>query len=188
MNAPPPGAVSAAPRHLLQQQPSGGLQRAEQDGGVDGVLALPHVLAHLDRTHRIEGLAGVGELTVVLQAHLHAVGEAALGDAFRDEITLLGREGHADRAHAVVLGGVQDQRAPPAPDVEQAHARPQVELAADEIQLGALGVHERLAGVGEVRRGVGHRVVEQQFVEVVRQVVMVGDRGPVASFRVQPAV
>ena len=47
-------------------------------------------------------------------------------------------------SHAVVLGGVQDQRAPAAADVEQPHARLQVELAADQVELGALRVGQRL--------------------------------------------
>ncbi len=102
-------------------------------------------------------------------------------------VALLGRQRDAGGVHAVVLGGVQDQRAPAAADIEQAHARLEIELAADQVELGPLRVGQRLVRAGEVRARVGHRLVEQQPVEVVGQVVVVRDRRAVAAAGVQPA-
>ena len=67
---------------------------------------------------------------------------------------------------------------------------PQVELAADQVQLVALGVGEavvRRRSLRPVPARVGHLRVEQELVELVGQVVVVGDRGPVAAAGVQPA-
>ena len=153
---------------------------------VGRVLLLADVLAHLDRADRVELRSLVRQFAVVLQAHLDPVGR---GPARRCGL----RRSRAARAdsvtpvalHAVVLGGVQDQRAPAAADVEQPHARLQVELAADQVELGGLRVVQRLVVVGEVRRRVRHVLVEQQLVEVVGQVVVVRDRGAVAVAGVQ---
>ena len=56
------------------------------------------------------------------------------------------RERDADAVHAVVLGGVDQQRAPAAADVEQALALGEPELAADQLELALLGGFERLVG------------------------------------------
>ena len=90
------------------------------------------------------------------------------------------RERDAERGDAVVLDGVPHHPAPAAADVEQAHARPEVELAADQVVLGRLrlleaGVRGRVAGAG-----VGHRRPEHHLVERVGHVVVVGDRLGVA--------
>jgi len=67
------------------------------------------------------------------------------------------------------------------------HAWSEAELATDQIQLRGLRIVQRLARVGEIGRRVSHVVVEQQPVEVVGQVVMMGDDGPIAAPGVQPA-
>jgi hypothetical protein len=98
---------------------------------------------------------------------------------------LFGGQGDTDRLHAVVLCGVQDQRPPAAADVEQPLPLLQAELAADYVQLRGLRVVQRLAVAAEKGRRVGHVLVQQQFVELVRQVVVVRDRRPVAPAGVQ---
>ena len=84
-----------------------------------------------------------------------------------------------------MLCGVADQRPPAAADVEQSHARLQVELAADHVQLRGLRIVQRLAVAGIERRRVRHVLVEQQFVELVGQVVVVRDRRDIALAGVQ---
>ena len=68
---------------------------------------------------------------------------------------------------------------PTAADVEQAHAGPETELAADQFQLVVLGVVEGVGvvvGAGPVRAGVGHRRAEHDLVELIADVVVVGHR------------
>jgi hypothetical protein len=61
------------------------------------------------------------------------------------------------------------------------HPKPNAELAADQIPLRGLRIVQRLARLGEIRCRVSHVIVEQQSVEVVGQVVVVGDRCPIAA-------
>ena len=160
-----------------------------QPGGVLRVVVLADVLAHLDRRHGVERL--VGELPVVLQPDLDLVGEAERLDPGQPVGPLLGRERHARGPHAVVLGRVHEERRPPAADVQQPHAGPERELAADEVELVALGVDEAVGRgclLRPVPARVGHLRVEEEGVEVVGEVVVVGDRGAVAAAGVQPPV
>ena len=145
------------------------------------------MLAHLQRDDRV--VRAVADVAVVLQPDVDPVGEPLVGRALRGERLLLARERDAGDVHAVVLGGVQRQRAPAAADVEQPLAGLQAELAADQIELVALRVGERVVrGVARpVGAGVRHPRVEHERVEVVGQVVVVGDRRAVAQLGVQPA-
>ena len=91
--------------------------------------------------------------------------------------------------HAVVLRGIQAHRAPAAADVEQAHAGTEAQLAAHELELVALGVLDGVARVvrAPVAARVGQVRVEDQLVELVGEVVVVGDGLAVAPEAVQPA-
>ena len=51
----------------------------------------------------------------------------------------------------------------------------EADLAADEVELGELGVLEGLGAVGEQRAGVGHRLIEEEREELVGDVVVVAD-------------
>ena len=155
--------------------------------GVLGVVVLADVLAHLDRRHRVVRL--VRDLPVVLQPDLDAVLEAERRHPGQPVRPLLRRERDPGGPHAVVLRRVHEERRPPAADVQQPHAGPERELAADQVELVALGVDEAVGRrllLRPVTAGVGHLRVEQEGVEVVGEVVVVGDRGAVAAAGVQP--
>ena len=130
----------------------------------------------------------VGHVGEVLPPDLHLVGQAAVGRQLVDQRLLLAGQGHPDHPGAVVLGGVQRERAPAAADVEQPCAGAQPELAAHQLELVVLGVLERVRGVvvGPERTGVRHPAVQEQGVEVVGQVVVVRDGVGVAAPAVQP--
>ena len=76
------------------------------------------------------------------------------------------------------------EAAPAAADVEHALALLQRELAADQRELGLLGLLERRRAALEVGAAVGHRRVEEQREELVARVVVVADRAAVAAERV----
>ena len=168
-------------RHLLDQRATARPQQAVDLAGERRVVALPDVLAHLDRGDRVEG--AVGHLAVVLQPDLDPILEAALADPLVDERLLLARDRHADDLRAELLGRVQRERAPAAADVEVTAAGLDAELAADEVELVALRVLDGVAGLGArpVAAGVGHVRVEDEGVEVVGQVVVVLDGAAVAG-------
>ena len=124
-----------------------------------------------------------GEVAEVAVLHPAAVPEAVLGDARGRPLGLGPREGHAVGAHAVVPGGPHGEAAPAAADVEQRLAGGETELPADEVELVGLGLLELTVGIAIVGAGVDHERVEEQRVEIVPDVVVVGDRLRVASCR-----
>ena len=63
----------------------------------------------------------------------------------------------------------------------------ELDLAADQVELGALGVLERLGPLLEQRAAVGHRLVEEEREELVGDVVVVADHLGVALARVARA-
>src|SRR6267143_1324189 len=86
------------------------------------------------------------------------------------------RQGYPVCPHAVVLRRPERQAAPPAPDVEQALAGRELELATHEVELVALGLLQLAVGIPVVRAGVDHERIEEQRVELVGHVVVMGDR------------
>ena len=147
--------------------------------------AAPDVLGEPDGADGVE--PGLGDVAVVAVPDLDEVAQATAGDLLLGPERLVARQGHAQGLHAVVLGGVHRHLAPPAADVEQAHARLQRQLVGHQGVLGELRVLERRRLVRVRRAGVGHRRAEDQLVEAVRDVVVVLDRLGVAGLRVHPA-
>lgn len=183
----PAARCVGAARHLLHEDPSPRPYERVQGGGEGRVLGIPDVLAHLDAGDGVVGAAG--DVPVVLAHHLHPVFQAAFAYLFPDMSGLFLGQGDGGDLCLVLLGGVQRERAPAAADVEQPGTGDEAQLAADQLQFGALGVGGGEAGVlaRPVAARVGHRVVEEQPVEGVGQVVVVTDGGTVAGLGVQPA-
>jgi len=84
-------------------------------------------------------------------------------------------ERHPVRRDAVVLRGPDREPAPAAADVEERLARFQPELAADEIDLVLLRLLELAVRIAIVGAGVEHERVQEQGVEVVRDIVVMRD-------------
>ena len=124
------------------QQDAAGLQQLAQVGEVGRQLRRADVLDHPDARDLVVG-AVVG-VPVVGEPDLDVVLEPRLAHARAREFGLRRRDRHADGADAVVGGGVDDERAPAAADVEQALAGLQVQLAADDVELAGLRGVERL--------------------------------------------
>ena len=166
------------PGDAVVEQPPAVTQPAAQEPEVRRVVLDADVLGQPDRADRVE--AHLAHVAVVAVPHLRGTAEPLLGDGLAGPRGLLLRERDTERGDAVVLDGVPHHAAPAAADVQQAHARPEVQLAADQVVLGRLrlleaGVRGRVAGAG-----VGHRRPEQHLVERVGHVVVVGDRPGVA--------
>ena len=139
------------------------------------IVRNPDVLDHADRGDLVE--AGVrGQVTIVAVLDRAAPLEPFPADALGRVVGLRLRQGHAVGAHAVVLRRPDRQAAPAAPDVEQGLAGLELELAADQIELVPLGLLELAVGVAIVRAGVDHQRIEEERVELVGDVVVMGDR------------
>src|SRR6185437_10420748 len=120
------------------------------------------------------------KVAIIAYLDTTAVAETGLGDALGGQRALLLAQRDANRRHAVLPRRVDDERAPPAADVEQALARREAQLSADEIELGTLRFVERVRGFGEIGAGVDHAFVEEELVEVVPDVVVIMDGGAIA--------
>jgi hypothetical protein len=155
-------------------------------GEVPVELSLADVLGHADRRDRIELLAG--QVAVVLQPDLDPIRHARLGDSFASEVGLGLADGDPDHPGVVMRRGVDRHGTPSTPDVEQALIGPlvQAQLATDQLVLGLLRLIEGGAVVDETGARVGHGGPQDQAVEIVADVVVVGDRPRVALHRMTP--
>lgn len=92
------------------------LERLDADNAVDRVVELfPAVQQHLMGTARVEAAEQTPTVGVLILA-----------------------QGQADDVDVVVLDGAPHRRTPPAADVEQRHARRQIQLGKVQIDLGEL--------------------------------------------------
>ena len=115
------------------------------------------------------------EVAIVEQLELDPVGNAGRrGPLARDLELLLGQ---GDAEHVDVGDAVEIERepAPAAADVEHPLARLEVQLGGDMGLLVELGLLEAVARIGEIAAAILQVGVEEEPVEVVAEVVMVGD-------------
>ncbi len=159
-----------------------GLQHAGDLARVLVDLRLADVLDHADAGDRIE--AFLAQVAVIHHPELDPVVHSGLARQLLRQLRLRLRERDAPDRGAVLARGVDRQASPAAADVEHALAGLQLELAADQLQLGALGVLQGLRPWLEQRTAVGHRLVQEQGEELVRDVVVVADGLRVAALRV----
>ncbi len=170
----------------MVEEPSSRCQHRGQGPEIRGHLGRADVFEHADRRDGVVALdrRRGPDVPVVLEPDLDPVGQAGLGHPLAGQRVLLFGDGDPDGGYLVVGSGVHDHATPAAADVEQAHPRLQAELAADEVVLGGLGHLEGVGRVGEHGARVGHGFAEQQAVELVADVVVMGDGGRVPPLAV----
>ena len=174
------------PGDAVVEQPPARHQLVAQEPEVRRVAVDPDVLGQPDRAHGVEG--GLLHVAVVEVPHLGEMVEPLFLDLLLRPLGLLPREGHAECADAVLLGGVPDHPAPAAADVEESLAGLEVQLACDQVVLGELRLLEGLVARRVERAGVGHRRTEDHLVEPVGDVVVVLDHLAVALGAVPEAL
>ena len=103
------------------------------------------MLDHADAGDRVERV--LAQVAIVEITQLDLVGEPGSGDALATQLDLGGGDGDAQDVDAILARRMNREAAPSAADVEDPHARLQIELAADEVELGGLGLLERLVAV-----------------------------------------
>jgi len=133
--------------------------------------------------------AGVNRLSLGIQSfdprHLKALGRIHDGHEARRAIEIARHD--FDNVNLDLMYGLPGQTVEEAlSDVEQALARLQPELAADDVELAFLRRLEPLVRVSEVRAGVDHRRAQDDPEEGVRDVVVVADGSAIAPQRMAP--
>ncbi len=110
--------------------------------------------------------------------------EPFVADPLHGEVVLL--LGDRDRRHVAAQLARRKEReaAPSGADLEHPHAGSEAGSLGDDPVLVALSVIERLIGRGEDRARVGQRLVQEEAIEVVSQVVVGRD----IATRVRPGV
>src|SRR6185437_7908829 len=96
---------------------------------------------------------------------------------------LLAAQRNAVRLRAAIRR-MNGQAAPAAPDVEEALASFQAQLAAYMVQLVPLRLFQRFARITKIGAGVNQRLAQPWREETHRLIVVVGDRRPIAPPRV----
>ena len=137
------------------------------------VMGDADMLEHADGDDAVD--RGV-PVAVVHQFEADLVFEPGGAGAGAGLFELLGAEGDAGDAGAVVAGEGDGEAAPAGADVQHVEARAvEVELGGDVADFGGLSFLEGFAAGGEVGAGVGAVLVEEEGVEAAVEVVMVGD-------------
>ena len=142
---------------------------------VEGVLEEVVVALETEVLERLDGhdpVDGVAELLPAAQQHLvRAIGVHAVQQLLAVGVLVL-RQRQTDDVDVVLLQRALHRGAPAAADVEQRHARLEIELVEVEVDLGDLRFLQRHVVAVEVRAAVRARRVLEQPEEVVGQVVM----------------
>ena len=148
------------------------------DAGAEESFELRHadMLEHADRDDPVEAVASRGEIAIVDQLELHAVGDASGGGAFFGQRKLLLREGNAMHRHIGASGEEDRHAAPATANVEYGLAGLQRKLGSDMGQLGLLRLLQRHSLFGPVGAAILHVIlVEHQPVKIVSDVVVMRD-------------
>ena len=169
------GVGGARPVHLADRVNQGHAVVVQQ--AMDGLEIGPEVrradvFQHADRDDAVELLV---QVAIVGQAEVGLVGQARLLGALLGQGQLLGRQGDPGHLGAEVLGQGHGEAAPARADVQRLHARLDQQLAADEGLLRRLGLFQRHVRTLEIGAGILHVGVEEPAIELVGDVVVVGD-------------
>ncbi len=165
------------------EEDAAGAEQAVDLTEIGRIVGDADVLVHADAGNLVVGAV---ERQVVGERHGHPVGQAEPPDLGLAIVVLRLRQGHAMGGDAVVLGGVAQQRAPAAADVEEQLPRLQPQLAADDVELVPLRLLQRVGPVAEIGAGIDHLRVEEELVEFVAGIVVELDEIPVPIFCAPP--
>ena len=166
----------------MVQEEAAGLEAVARRGEVRGHPRLPDVFRHPDGGDPVEPAEVSGRVAIIHQLDAHSVAESGRLDALAGERELpVGeRDAHSSQIREA-LGGPDEEPAPAAADVEQAHPVPHAELVQHEVELGLLRLVERGIFGPEVRAAVDQALPEPERVELVADVVVESDRCLIAS-------
>ena len=186
-HADPAALHIAAGDAVIEHQSVSGKQ-ALDDPEIVLQMTQTHVLEHANAGDPVVGLHFV-QIAVVAQQDLTAILQAAALDLLAGVLELLARQGDASGARAIVLRCAPDQRAPAAANIQKALTRRQPQLAQNVIEFLRLRDFQCIVRVSKIGTGVHHLGVQEQGVEVVRNIVVVLDCSAItiAAVTGQPA-
>ena len=122
--------------------------------------------------------------TMVRVADLDKALEARLTHGALTPLGLLLAQGDAYDVDAALASGVHRHAAPAAADVEVPVAGLEVHFLEDEAELVFLRLVEGGVRGGVVGAGVGHRIAQEELVEIIANVIMIRNDIGIALLRV----
>ena len=160
------------------------LEHALDNGEVLAQVLVADSLNHLDRNELVKLTRHLLHLAVVAHQDLDPLLKPRARHPLRRVRKLLLADGHARHPAAAALRGAHGQAAPAAADLEDVVRRLELELVDDEVELVELRLVERVLGRLEVGARVHPRLVEEEPVHVVAQVVVLRNVAPRPLHRV----
>ena len=129
----------------------------------------------LEHAHRNDTVEAILHLAIIQKLKADPVAQAHGARFLVSEGMLLFRQGDASHIHVGHRSEIERQVSPAASDIENAQTRLHVELGGEEPELVLLRLLETLFVVEEIGAGILHTFVEKQAVEIVAEIVVVGD-------------
>lgn len=148
--------------------------RTEQPLAVQLEVGVANMLEHADADHLVEATI-LGQVTVVEDLQVDLVSQALLLDPLAAQLQLLLAQCDAKHLGAILTGGEARQPAPATTDIQQVIPSLQAQLAAQVVELVLLGLGQGVVRLLEVGTGIDHVRVEPQLVELVGQIVVIGN-------------
>jgi hypothetical protein len=148
-----------AERDRVMKVESAGLEQAVNGTEVRGVIGGADTLEHADRGDLVEIAL---DQRIVEQFNRYLFLEFEARDLVLGVGELLLGERDAERVDPEMPGGVTDERAPAAANVEQTIARLQAKLPADDVKLVLLRSRQIVVPVAEIGAAVDQLRVEKE--------------------------
>src|SRR5690606_30587667 len=145
------------------------------------VVGDPDVLEH---SHRDDAIKALREVAVIAQLEMHILLQSGGVGALGRHLVLLGRKSNAQNVGLERFGYVEAEAAPTRADVEYSLARHDPELGGDVPLFRKLRLLQRHVRAFKIGAGILHVVVEEESIEVTRQIVMTLDVAPRAPLGV----
>ena len=166
----------------------------EQHGAIAGEQAITdgeefivvRVIDGFEHLHADEFVVLPAKLAVVLRKQLDAVAEqpGAVEEIAR-VVVLVAADRGGGHAAGVMFRRMKGQAAPTRTDFQQMVFRLEHQFPADAFVFRQLCFFQRVLGRGEMGAGIGHRGVEKESKEFVREVVMIVNVFSAASGRIR---
>ena len=146
------------------------------------VMGHAHMLEHADGDDPVECL---GDIAIIGEAVVDLVHEAHLFGLLAGIAKLVLREGDAGDLHIRILGEEAGHAAPAAADIQHFLPRFQGELGGDMRHLLHLRLFQAVIRRLVIGAGILPVLIKEQVIEVIAQVIMMGDILERAAFRVE---
>jgi hypothetical protein len=151
------------------QQEAAGTEEVVQFFEVLHHAAATNVFEHPDRCHLVDSTL---DFPVVTQQNPDTVGQLPLRNHLTSKIELLFAQRAADRGGTIFFGGMQRERTPSAPNVEERLAALNIQLSANVLNFAELRFVQTLIWTLKVTARIDHSRIEELRVELVGLVVM----------------